>query len=193
MFRSLILIAALFSMFFNVARAQGMPGVVMSNGEMVGMAMVGETCLADQKSCISVLNDGRLPMEIVVISYSGPAGGVYLEAVPVLDGGRMQCILPSDGRACAPVLAPGQRAAVDLSQPLAPGGLITVRLRQWDPPGKEPGSGPLPQGPWAIGGIAVTLIGDRAAASQAPALPAEEREGTVGQVSNFVSWGKFRQ
>lgn len=181
MFSSILALAALIS----TASAQD---VVMQTGEVVGTVSVGGTCVSQSSTCLNFQNDhpGRYPMEIVSVSYVSVEGRLSVASPPVI-GARLQCVLPNDGRPCAPVLAYGEMAAMQLPAPPAAGELITVKLRIWDPPGSEAGK---PEREVMLSGTPVLLIGDPVAAMQTPATPVKTVTVVVGESSNFVNWRK---
>lgn len=158
--------------------------VVTSAGEVTGASINTDLgCAASARTCFNVRNASRaFGLEVVEITYISTLGGrVSISPLPVYSGGLLQCVLPSDGRACAPVLFPGQMGRFDLPVPLMPGELITVRMRQWDPPGPE--RFPALVSSWGLntpaGGMEVLLMGDPVAAAQAPALPAGTKTVSV--------------
>lgn len=165
-------------------------GQVLSDGSFVGEIHIGAQCTKDVRTCIRFSNDGGYPMEVASVTYGSRSGQVTIESPPVM-GKHLQCVFPDDGRACAPVLAPGQAGAMELPLPPASGQLIIVELRQWDPPGSEVA---LPKGTIILQGMEVTLIGDPVAAfQQQPATQAEVREVRLGVNSGSPTWRKGKR
>lgn len=164
-------------------------GQVLSDGSAVGEIHVGAQCAKDTaRTCIRFSNDGGgYPMEVASVSYKSQNGQVTIESPPVM-GKHLQCVFPDDGRACAPVLAPGQSGAMELPLPPASGQLIIVELRAWDPPGSEVA---LPKETIILEGMKVVLIGDPAAAFQTPSTEVGEgRTVPLGANSGSATWRK---
>lgn len=181
------LLSLIVAAFVATASAQEM--VVQSNGDVVGATLsVGGTC-ASKKTCVVFQNDNpnSYPVEVVSVSYASRVGRITIASPVVLEGGRLQCVRPDDGRACAPVLAPGQMGALELPAPPAPGQLITVHLRAWDMPGSELDTS---RTEIVLGGLPVTLLGDPVAAMQTPAVQEGVVSMTIGEASNFANWRK---
>lgn len=165
------------------------PGPVVGSGELVGGASTGVQCAPQSIDCINVQNEGKYPMEIVSISYTGTERGIVnLESVPVFDGGKLQCVFVRNRR-CVPVLAPGQMAGVNLPEPPRAGRLVVVRLRAWVPPGGAPYERTEN---FDLGGnFLVTVFGDLTASAQDPSTGPEIRSMKLDlSSSNMANSGK---